>query len=236
MVHPEGTTEFRDVALVTFDCYGTLVDWESGIGAALETILKPRGVEATRDQLLARFAHHEERTEAGPYRAYREVLAEVADAIAAEHNVVLSPRESAYLAESLPDWPVFDDTVAALERLAGRYLLGILSNVDDDLLAGTARHLGVNFATVVTAQQVGSYKPARANFEALLERVDVAPTGLLHAAQSLFHDVAPASAMGLATVWVDRRGGKKGGATPASAAVPDQRVESLRALADLLCD
>lgn len=224
-----------DTDVLTFDCYGTLVDWEQGLGDALEAILRPHGVAAPRGHLLARFAHHEHRAEAGEYVTYREILATVTDAIATDSGVVLSATERAHLADSLPEWPLFADTVPALERLEARYRLGVLSNVDDDLFAGTARHLGVDFGPVVTAQQVKSYKPARANFEALLARVGVAPSRLLHVAQSLFHDIAPASAMGLRTVWVDRRLGESGGATPGSDAVPDCRVTSLGALADLLC-
>lgn len=224
-----------DFDVLTFDCYGTLVDWEQGLGDALETVLRPHGVEAERAHLLARFAHYEEQAEAGRYVSYRDVLAGVAGRIAAAEGVSLSPREEEHLADSLPEWPLFADTVPALRTLAGRYRLGILSNIDDDLFAGTARHLGVNFDPIVTAQQVGSYKPAQANFDALLERVGVSPSRLLHVAQSLFHDIAPATAIGLRTMWVDRRRGEEGGATPPSAAVPEQRVASLGALADLLC-
>lgn len=236
MVHAAGALNTGDLDVLTFDCYGTLIDWERGLGDALEAILRPHGVEATREHLLARFAHHEERAEAGEYVIYREVLAGVADSIAVEEGVALSHQERTHLADSLPEWPPYADTVPALERLAGRYRLGILSNIDDDLFAETGRNLGVSFDPVVTAQQVGRYKPAMANFDALLERVGTAPGRLLHVAQSLFHDIAPASAMGLRTAWVDRRQGQQGGATTKSEALPDYRVASLAALANLLCD
>ena len=142
---------------------------------------------------------------------------------------------AARLPGSLRDWPPFDDTVAALRRLGRRFRLGILSNVDDDLFADSARLLEVEFAPVVTAQQAGAYKPSRRNFELLLERAGAPRERVLHVAESLFHDVAPARALGLATVWVDRRAGQEGsGATPSATATPDARVESLAALADLL--
>jgi 2-haloacid dehalogenase len=234
LVHGDRAMSPGEVEILTFDCYGTLVDWEQGLADGLETILRPHGVEATRERLLARFAHYEERAEAGEYITYRELLATVADSIAAEDGVTLSSRERGHLADSLPEWPVFTDTVPALEKLAGRYRLGILSNIDDDLFAATARRLVVRFDPVVTAQQIGSYKPAQRNFDVLLERVGVVPARLLHVAQSLFHDIAPASALGLRTVWVDRRRGQPGGATPHGDAVPDCRVASLAALADML--
>jgi len=224
-----------DFKALTFDCYGTLIDWETGIARALASILGKHGVRAGRDELLARFAHHEAELEAGPYRPYRDVLERVAEALAAEHGVELSPADAARLPASIRDWPPFDDTVVALHRLGQRYRLGILSNVDDDLFAGSARRLEIEFEPVVTAQQAGSYKPARQNFELLLERVGVPPERVLHVAQSLYHDVAPAREIGLATVWVDRRAGQEGsGATPPATATPDARVESLAELADLL--
>jgi 2-haloacid dehalogenase len=224
-----------DWDVLTFDCYGTLVDWEAGLGAALENLLRPHGVAAPRDELLTDFGRLEAEAEAGDFVPYREVLALVAERLGRHHGVELTAAERQCLGTSLPDWPLFPDTVPALRRLAGRYRLGILSNIDDDLFAGTAEHLGVTFEPVVTAQQVGSYKPAHANFTALLERVGVPSERLLHVAQSLFHDVAPAAAMGLRTVWVDRRGGAAGGATPAASATPDYRVPDLATLADLLC-
>lgn len=218
---------------ITFDCYGTLVDWETGILGALRPLLAVHGVELSDDEVLRRFARFEAEVEAGPFLSYRQVLAEVTRRLAAEVGVELRPGQETVLATSLSRWPLFSDTREALVRLASRYRLGILSNVDDDLFADTRRALGVDFDWVVTAQQVGSYKPARANFEVLLARVDVPPERLVHAAQSLYHDVAPARKAGLATVWVDRRAGRSGGgATPAADAVPDLRVTSLQELAE----
>ncbi|NKB88706.1 MAG: HAD-IA family hydrolase [Acidobacteria bacterium] len=220
--------------ILTFDCYGTLVDWETGLGDALEALFQPIAGPVDRSDLLARFARHESGAEEGEYRSYRDVLATVVDGIAGEFDARVDSAQRGMLADSLPDWPVFPDTVAALQRLAGRYRLGILSNIDDDLFAGTSKHLGVEFEPVVTAQQVGSYKPALRNFETLLERVNAPEGRLLHVAQSLFHDLAPVMQLGISCLWVDRRGGEQGGATPASAVTPENRVRSLAEVADLL--
>jgi 2-haloacid dehalogenase len=228
------TIEPRGWEILTFDCYGTLVDWEQGLGQALETVLRPHGVTAARDELLERFAQFEQEAEHGPHQSYRAVLAQVSAALGVHYGVPLAADDLAFLSGSLPDWPLFDDTVDALGRLAERYRLGILSNIDDDLFAATSRHLGVAFDPIVTAEQVGSYKPSQAGFEALLERVAVPSRRLLHVAQSIFHDIAPATALGINCVWVDRRRGQPGGATPSSSMEPKWRVDSLAELADLL--
>jgi 2-haloacid dehalogenase len=224
----------RDWDLLTFDCYGTLIDWEDGIGRALEAMLAQHGVSASRDELLQRFAEHEARLEHGPYRPYREVLTAVAVAVGDDYGAEIPASDAAGLPASLPAWRPFPDTVEALRRLAAGYRLGILSNVDDDLFAGTAEALGVRFSPVVTAQQVGSYKPADANFERLLAAAEVPRERLLHVAQSLYHDIGPAGRHGITTVWVDRRGAP-GGATPSSSASADWVVPDLAALADDLC-
>lgn len=226
--------EWKDVEAITFDCYGTLIDWESGILGALAPVLDAHGLELTADAILRRYARHEAEVEAGPFRSYRRVLDEVSRRLLAEEGIEASAADRRALADSLPGWPCFPDTRDALARLAARFRLGILSNVDDDLFAATRETLGVDLEWVVTAAQVGSYKPSTANFETLLDRVGTARERLVHAAQSLFHDVAPARALGIRTVWIDRRSGRDGGgATPTSAARPDLRVCSLEELADL---
>ena len=223
--------------VLTFDCYGTLVDWESGIAAALGELLAAHGLEGERERLLELYSGFEPQAQAGVFKPYREVLAEVVDRFGVHFGFVPSPAERGCLADSLPGWPLFPDTRAALERLAARYRLAVLSNIDDDLFAGTARRLGVPLDGVITAQQVGSYKPAPGHFEAAMERL--APRErLLHVAQSLFHDVAVARGLGIATVWVNRRGEGEGsatgsGATPPSTARPDLEVPDLATLAAL---
>lgn len=225
---------FSRFSVLTFDCYGTLIDWESGILAALRSVLEPRGIRPPDDDLLARFAETEAPIQEGPFRSYREVLDLTMAALCRRFGFEPRADEATALSRSLPTWPPFPDTVSALRQLARRYDLGVISNVDDDLFAGSAAQLGVDFKWVVTAQQVGSYKPARTNFHRALERIGRPWDEVLHCAQSLFHDVTPARTLGLATVWVNRRHGRPGGgATPASTAVPDLEVPDLATLANL---
>lgn len=217
---------------LTFDCYGTLIDWETGILAALRPVLDRHGVAVSDDDALALYGELESAAERGAYRAYRDVLAAVVDGFGERYGFVPMAAERETLAASVGAWPPFADSADALRSLAHRYRLVILSNIDDDLFARSARHLGVEFAAVVTAQQVGSYKPDPRNFRALLDRLAISPGQILHVAQSLFHDIAPARAIGLATVWVNRRHDRPGsGATPPATARPDFEVPDLATLA-----
>jgi 2-haloacid dehalogenase len=220
--------------VLTFDCYGTLIDWETGILTVLRPVLERHGVTLSDEQALELFSELEAAAERGPYQPYHAILTTVTDGFANRLDFTPSAEERLALAESVGQWPPFPDTVEALRKLATRYQLVILSNVDDDLFAHSARHLQVTFADVITAQQVGSYKPNARNFEVLLERLDRPKQEILHVAQSLFHDVAPANAAGLATVWVNRRHGRAGfGATPPQTAQPALEVPDLRTLAQL---
>ena len=218
----------RPFDVITFDCYGTLIDWNAGIAGAVLEAARLDGVPLERDAVLAAYHAVEPEVEAGPFRPYRAVLAEAAGRVAARLGWKLPPERAGFLAESLPRWPPFPDTNPALERLAAAgYELGILSNVDADLLAGTRRRLRVPFAFTVTAQQVGSYKPAQGHFLAGRERVG--GRSWLHAAQSFFHDVAPAVALGIPVAWVNRLHDQ-----PATVARPLREVASLAELADWL--
>jgi 2-haloacid dehalogenase len=216
---------------LTFDCYGTLIDWETGLLAALRGVLGAPRVPCDDERLLRLYAEAEGAIEAGPYLPYREVLARALERIAAALGFALADGERRALARSLPDWPAFADTVPSLEALRRRFRLGIVSNIDDDLFAGTARRLRVPFDAVVTAQQVGSYKPAPAHFHRVLERLALPKEKVLHVAQSRYHDIAPARALGWSTVWVNRRAGRAGsGATPEQDSVPDLEVPDLATL------
>ncbi len=208
---------------LTFDCYGTLIDWETGILAGLRTALNRHCVTASDDELLERFAVAEARLEAGPYRRYRDILgASLAD-VGATLGVRPSDAEQATFGGSVADWPAFPDSEAALKALGERFRLGVLTNCDDDLFAASNRRLGVTFDWVITAEQARSYKPRIANFELAFERIGLPRERILHVAQSLFHDHAPAKALGLTTVWIDRRRGRAGGgATPPASATPDE--------------
>ena len=228
------TLDFGRFEALTFDCYGTLIDWESGIIAGLGGLLARHGVRISDDAILEAHARHEARIEEGPFRRYRQVLVEVARAVGAEHGISVAPAELADFAASVAAWPAFPDSAAALARLAERYRLGVITNCDDDLFAASNARLGVVFDPIVTAQQAGSYKPARRNFELMFERLRLPRERILHVAQSLYHDHMPAHELGLASVWVDRRAGKSGaGATPVARARPDLTVPDMATLADL---
>lgn len=220
---------------LTFDCYGTLIDWESGILAALQPILVGHGLTLEDGEVLAIFGRSESAVEAEEYRPYREILAEVVDDFGEALGFKPSAEERGSLAESISEWPLFGDTVDALQALKSRYRLAVISNIDDDLFAHSAQQLGVEFDEVVTAQQVRSYKPSLENFSAAFERLGHGPDGILHVAQSLYHDIGPARELGLSCVWVNRRAGKTGsGATAAARAEPDLEVPDLETLTMLM--
>ena len=195
----------RRFDVLTFDCYGTLIDWERGIAEAFEAAARADGVTLARAAVLRAYHEVEPRVQAERYRRYRDVLALAARAVADRLGWALAPGREAFLAESLPAWPPFSDTNAALRRLrdAGHRLI-ILSNVDDDLIESTRRHLAVEFDAVITAEQVGSYKPGPGHFEAARKRTGGAPW--LHVAQSYFHDIQPARALGIPSAWINRKG------------------------------
>ena len=226
--------DFSRFDALTFDTYGTLIDWERGILNAFQVVLSHHDVRPTEDDLLELFAKHEAAIEAGVYRTYREVLASAARGVCADLGV--DPADSAitHFAGSVPEWPAFADSAEALRRLATRFRLGVLTNCDDDLFAGSNRRLGVTFDWIVTAQQARGYKPRTANFDLLFARVDVPRERILHVAQSLFHDHVPAKALGMTSVWINRREGKPGsGATPAADAQPDLVVPDMRTFAEI---
>jgi len=194
------TTDFD---LLTFDCYGTLIDWRRGISDAFSRIGAAVGQPVDRDRVLELHAIIEPEIQGEGFRPYRQVLDEMAPRIADQLGLRIPTGAANFLSESLGDWPPFPDTGPALERLrAAGYRLGILSNIDDDLLAATLKHLPVEFDLLVTAQQVGSYKPAEGHFVEARRRIGEA--SWLHVAQSFFHDVEPAVAMELPVVWINR--------------------------------
>ena len=226
--------DFDDFDVLTFDCYGTLIDWEAGILAGLRPILTAHGVEADDESVLQAFARHESELEAGPYRHYREVLGDVLTAMLGHFGETVSAEEVEAFGGCVADWPAFPDSAAALARLHERFKLGVITNCDDDLFAASQARLGTTFDWVVTAQQAKRYKPNPRGFELMFERVGLPPARILHVAQSLFHDHVTAKRLGLQTVWVDRRGGKAGaGATPPAQATPDLTVPDMATLAGL---
>jgi 2-haloacid dehalogenase len=222
---------FNSFTYLTFDCYGTLIDWETGILTAVRPILQRHGVSPDDAAVLGHYTRLEAELEAGPYRAYREVLQGVVDGLGEAYGFRPDAAEREALPASVGTWPPFPDSVAALQQLKSRFALVILSNIDDALFAETNRLLGVEFDAVITAQQVGSYKPCLTNFETALQRLVVPKAQVLHVAQSLYHDHVPAKALGLSTVWVNRpsRLPGTGLALPAEAA-PDLTVPDLQSL------
>jgi 2-haloacid dehalogenase len=230
------TLDYGAFDALTFDCYGTLIDWEAGILAGLRTALAPHEVDAADDALLEAYAATEARLEAGPYLPYRTILAVGARSVAKGLGVEITNDEAAAFGGSVGEWPAFEDSTHSLRRLRRRFKLGVLTNCDDDLFAASSRRLDVEFDWVVTAQQVGSYKPNVHNFEAMRERLHrsgIASARILHVAQSLFHDHVPARKLGLSTVWIDRRHDRPGsGATPPANASPNATFPSMAAFAD----
>jgi 2-haloacid dehalogenase len=226
--------DFGRFEVLTFDCYGTLIDWEAGIAAGLRNVLDARGIAAGDEDLLERYARHEAVLEAGPYVPYREVLARSLRGVCAELEAAPTDAEADAFGGSVGDWPAFPDSSGALALLARSFRLAVITNCDDDLFAASNRRLGVTFDWVITAQQAGSYKPSERNFRLAFERIGVPRERILHVAQSLFHDHVPAKRLGMATAWIDRRHDRPGsGATPPAAATPDLAVLDMATFARL---
>lgn len=188
----------------TFDCYGTLVDWNGGIRAELEKLFG--AVRA--DDLLDRYHELEPKIQATkPGASYREVLTIALERLAAETGLTLPEGEASALARSLPSWPVFDDVRPGLTEARARgWRLAILSNTDRDLIDASMREIGVPFDMAIVAGEIGSYKPARKHWVAFREQMNADPAGHVHVAQSLFHDIAPATELGIPSIWINRLG------------------------------
>ena len=225
--------DFTRFGCLTFDCYGTLIDWEQGILGALLPILKTHGAHAPDSMLLRNYAELEAQLEAGEYRSYRNILEDIVRGIGERLGFIPSHEEIVSLPESLPHWEPFADTRAALLRLKTKYRLAIISNTDDDLFAGTARKLNIEFDHVITAQQARSYKPSQNNFVLAMRKIGLPAEEILHVGQSAYHDVVPAKSLGMGTVWVTRRKVKEGiAATLPASGQPDLEVPDLKSLAD----
>jgi 2-haloacid dehalogenase len=221
---------FDQFEAVTFDCYGTLIDWETGLLGALRPVLRSHCHDLSDKQILDIYGELEPKAQ-NPYRRYREVLVNVVRGFGERLGFQVSDAEAESLPQSLGNWQPFPDTVATLAKLKTKYKLAIISNTDDDLFAATARHLKVKFDEVITAEQAKAYKPSLAPFRLALERLGVPPARVLHVGQSVFHDVLPAKSLGMATVLVYRRGS---GATRPAEGEPDLKVPDLQTLASLV--
>jgi 2-haloalkanoic acid dehalogenase type II len=226
-----------DFKALSFACYGTLIDWETGLTEALGPLLERSGRSA--NELLDAYGPIEHEVEGEhPGLRYSELLRQVHERLCDHFGAERNAAEAVALGESVGDWPAFPDSAEALAYLKGHFKLIILSNVDRASFAGSNRRLGIEFDRVFTAEEIGSYKPDLRNFEYLLEHLAVDGIGkddLLHVAQSLFHDHVPANRMGIASAWIDRRHDKPGsGATKLPDPMPhyDFRFTSLGELAE----
>ena len=218
--------------ILTFDCYGTLINWEAGLLAALHQVLSAHSKQIEDAALLQLYGDFEQRFEQPPFRPYREVLGSVVRQFGSELGFTPTAEEVRSLAASLPSWKTWPDTVAALRQLKTRFRLAIVSNVDDDLFAGSRTQLEVALDEVVTAQQAQAYKPSLKLFELALGRIKAPAHRVLHVGQSIYHDVVPAQSLGLATTWVNRPSARPGvGAVKSAHARPDMTVTSLAELA-----
>jgi len=225
---------FDQYTVLTFDCYGTLIDWETGIWQAISPVLSAHGYTMTQDEALTLYGELESAAEKGEYQSYKSVLRTVLAGFGSRLGFTPTEAQLETFSHSVKDWPAFPDSARALTALSTKYKLAILSNVDDDLLAYSVKKLEAPFTWLITAQQVGSYKPAPGHFHEAFKRVGVPRSEILHVAQSLFHDIKVAKSLGLSTVWVNRRHGKSGsGATLPTEATPDLVVPDLESLARL---
>jgi 2-haloacid dehalogenase len=225
------SVDWARLEALTFDCYGTLIDWESGLLAALRPVLQSHAQDLSTEQILQIYAELEPKAQ-NPYRRYCDVLAQVVRGFGERLGFEVSEAEAQCLPQSVKDWLPFPDSVASLEKLKARYKLAIISNTDDDLFAGAVRHLKVSFDEVITAEQAKAYKPSEAPFRLALERLGLSQDRVLHVGQSIYHDVLPAKSLGIATALVFRRGF---GATRAVEGEADLIVPDLKTLASVAC-
>ena len=226
--------DFTRFQILSFDCYGTLIDWETGIFSALRPILVAHKITVTDFALLQLYSELELEAEQGEFQLYREVLQSVVRGFGERLGFTPSESEVRSLPGSLAHWQPFPDTVAALRQLKRRYQLAIISNVDDDLFAATTPKLEVAFDHVITAQQACAYKPSLKIFRLAQEKIGIEPERWLHVGQSIYHDVIPAKSLGISTVWVNRPSPRPGaGAAKAASGQPDLEVPNLSTLADL---
>lgn len=221
--------DFNEIEAITFDCYGTLIDWESGAISAVRPLLSRQGVVLSDDEIVTAFHELGEGHIDKPYVLYREALADLVRGLAGRFNLSISPSETHTLALSIGNWAAFPDTVDALCEFEKRFKIAIISNIDDDLFARTAPHLAVQFNAIVTAEQAQCYKPAPEIFELAVQRLGVTPSCILHVAEGPT-EIPPARRLGMRTVWVRRYGRSAKWLTES----PDLEVPDLSSLVSLM--
>ncbi len=225
--------DFRRFEICSFDCYGTLIDWETGIIDALRPILYSNGIKESDEKILELFAETESAIQSGDYLLYKEILSLTLMSLGGKLGFKPSDQEKYDFSQSIKNWVPFSDTIDALKKIRSRFKLAIISNIDDDLFAYSAEKLQIEFEHVFTAQQSGSYKPSKKNFIEAIKRFGIKKENILHIAQSLYHDICPANDLGITTVWVNRRSNRPGfGATPPAEAEPDMTVIDLKELSE----
>jgi 2-haloacid dehalogenase len=237
MCNKESTVRLTDFKALTFDCYGTLIDWESGIADGLSKLASKASHQLSRDQVLEAHARHEsDQQQLTPKLPYNQLLAIVYKRLAEEWSSPYDLDDAVAYGESVKNWPAFPDSASTLQYLAKYFKLVIVSNVDNESFRASNAKLGVEFDAVVTAEDVGSYKPSKRNFEYMfdvLSSLGIQRNEFLHVADSIFHDLAPASELGIPSCWIYRRFEQRGfGATMRSSIEPvvDYRFTSMAQL------
>jgi 2-haloacid dehalogenase/putative hydrolase of the HAD superfamily len=219
----------KQITFVTFDVYGTLIDWESGAFDAFSKEADRDGFTLERDELIALFHSVQQQIQAGSYELYAEVLRRTAVQIAKDLGWPMEPSRSGFLPDSVQRWPPFKETNSVLTKIAKKHSIGLISNIDDKLLGQTRRHIPLDFDLVVTAQQVRSYKPDPAHFTECERRIG-GKKGWVHVAASYYHDVDPCIKKKIPVIWVNRHGQ----ALESGQKKPDAEVKTLREAAKLL--
>ena len=214
---------------ITFDCYGTLVDWEAGITGFLNEILREKGATANIPEVVRVREDIDFEMVQGPYKPYKEILRLSLRETFHRFQIAYKDQDGDRLVQSVPSWPIFKETTVALERLARKHRLGIISNIDKDIIEKTKANLGVQFAITVTAEEAGSYKPTLAPFQLALKKLGTKPTSILHVSSGFRYDIPPAHRLGFKTAWVNR---KSEPAPPSERA--DHEFENLSQLADFV--
>ncbi|GJM24049.1 MAG: haloacid dehalogenase [Phycisphaerae bacterium] len=192
----------KDFKLITFDCYGTLVDWETGLQNSLQSI--PGVTNQQLPELVREYVQIEAAIEQQTYQSYVSIQMQTLESLAKRFRFDVSAEQIGLLSRDIGNWPPFEDTVDSLKRLKSKYMLGILSNIDVNLFALTNKRLGVEFDLIITAEEVHSYKPSHAHFLRAIEQSGIAKDEILHVAQSIFHDAAPADELNFNFAWINR--------------------------------
>lgn len=229
---------YDNIKIISFDCYGTLIDWESGILNALRPFFDRSKIEVSNELILNEFASQESEAEKGSFKSYKEILKIVLIELSKNFEFELFSKEEYTISDSIKYWVPFHDSVEALKLLSTKYELAIISNIDNDLFSYSESNLKTKFSHIITAEQVGSYKPSHNNFKFALNKFESKNktrseiNGWLHCAQSLYHDIKPTNELKIPNVWINRRSNKKGyGATPKISATANAEFTDLMSFA-----